>query len=58
MAVGTVKMSVKIEARGVGGLVSDAKTYTDMMGAESRAACKHILILGKAASDQGRGLRF
>lgn len=34
--------SVKTEAQGVGGLVSDAKTYTDMMGAESRAACKHI----------------
>lgn len=34
--------SVKKEARGVDGLVSDAKTYADMMAAESRAACKHI----------------
>ena len=32
---------VKAEAQGVSGLVSDAKTYADMMGAESRAACKH-----------------
>ena len=48
-------MCVKIEARGFGGLVSDAKTYTDMMGAEIRAACKNSLILGEAVSDQGRG---
>ncbi len=34
--------AVKTEARGVAELVSDAKTYADMMGAESRAACKHI----------------
>lgn len=33
---------VKTEAQGVGELVSDAETYADMMGAESRTACKHI----------------
>lgn len=33
----------KAEARGAGlKLVSDAGTYTDMIGAESRTACKHI----------------
>lgn len=30
---------VKAEAQGVSVLVSDATTYADMMGAESRAAC-------------------
>lgn len=38
---------VKTEARGGGGLVSDAKTYVDMMGGESRAACEHIWSLAR-----------
>lgn len=41
LAVGS-RGGVKTEARGAGGLVSDAKTYADVMGAESKAACKHI----------------
>lgn len=34
--------SVRKEAGGVAGLVSDAQTYADVIRAESRAACKHI----------------
>ena len=36
------KKKKKKDLGGVGELVSDAKTYADMMDGESRAACKHI----------------
>lgn len=44
LAAETVKMRAVLKKKlgGVDGLVSDAKTYADMMAAESRAACKHI----------------
>lgn len=34
--------SVRKEAGGAAGLVSDAQTYADVIRAESRTACKHI----------------